>query len=257
MRVVSYNIYEGGVGRADPIAEVLLAQRADVIALVEADDAEVLDRVAWRLGFDYVAAEGKEGRTAALLTRGRIVESVNHVAVPRAGGDADDAPRSFLEAVVEAGGAALPLGVVHLTAKAGEEQEAVREREVGFILDKFAARRDAGERHVLLGDFNATSPAQTLVRDRLPEKVLAQFDGRGDLPRRAVSRLLDRGYADALAAARPEAAKVAASFTTLRPGLRYDYVFAFAADVADAWVEQDRLATYASDHYPVGAELRL
>jgi len=34
MRVVSYNILTGGEGRADPLAEVLLAQRADVIALV-------------------------------------------------------------------------------------------------------------------------------------------------------------------------------------------------------------------------------
>ena len=247
MRIVSYNIYEGGVGRADPIAEVLLAQRPDVVGLVEADDAEVLDRIAWRLGFDCVAAQGKDGRTAALLTRGRIVESVNHVAVS---GDADAAPRSFLEAVVEVDGASLPLGVVHLTARAGEENESAREREIGFALDKFAARRDAGEPHVLMGDFNATSPAQTLVRDRLPGKVLPHFDAHGDLPRRAISKLLAAGYADALAGD-----PSAASFTTRQPGLRYDYVFGFAVRLGTAWVERDRLATYASDHFPVGAEV--
>ena len=254
MRIVSYNIYEGGVGRADPIAEVLLAQRADVIALVEADDAEVLDRIAWRLGFDYVAAEGKAGRTAAVLTRGRIVESVNHVAVPR---DSDDAPRSFLEAVVEVDGVALPVGVVHLTARASEENEATREREIDFILDRFAARRNAGEPHVLLGDFNANSPIQTLVRDRLPDKTRPSFDANGDLPRRAIGKLLAAGYADALAAAHPDAAAVTASFTTRKPGQRPDYVFAFGVAVADAWVEQDRLAVYASDHFPVGAALCL
>ena len=250
MRVVSYNIFEGGVGRADPIAEVLLAQRADVVGLVEADDAEVLDRIAWRLGFDYVAAQGKDGRTAALLTRGRIVESVNHAAVSR---DAADAPRSFLETLVEVDGMALPVGVVHLTARASDENESAREREIGFILDKFAARRTAGGRHVLMGDFNANSPTQTLVRDRLPDKTRPFFDANGDLPRRAISKLLDAGYTDALAAARPDAAAVTASFTTHQPGQRLDYVFAFGVAVADAWVEQDRLAVYASDHFPVGA----
>ena len=248
MRVVSYNIYEGGVGRADPIAEVLLAQRADVVALVEADDAEVLDRIAWRLGFDCVVAEGKDGRTAALLTRGRIVESVNHVAVSR---DAADAPRSFLEAVVTVGGATLAVGVVHLTARAGEANEATREREVGFVLDALAPRRAANDPHALVGDFNAVSPAQTLDRDRLPEKVRDAYDAaNGDLPRRAIAKLLDAGYADALAAGD------AMTFTTLQPGLRYDYVFAFGATVAEAWVEQDRLAVYASDHFPVGADVR-
>ena len=31
MRVVSYNILDGGEGRADPLAEVLIARRPDVV----------------------------------------------------------------------------------------------------------------------------------------------------------------------------------------------------------------------------------
>ena len=34
MRLVSYNILDGGEGRADPLAEVIEAQRPDVIGLV-------------------------------------------------------------------------------------------------------------------------------------------------------------------------------------------------------------------------------
>jgi endonuclease/exonuclease/phosphatase family metal-dependent hydrolase len=33
-----------------------------------------------------------------------------------------------------------------------------------------------------------------------------------------------------------------------------DYIFSFDLLARGAWVEQDRLATYASDHYPIGAE---
>ena len=46
MRLVSYNILDGGEGRADPLAEVLLAQRADVVVLLEADQISVVERIA-------------------------------------------------------------------------------------------------------------------------------------------------------------------------------------------------------------------
>ena len=36
MRICSYNILDGGEGRADPLAEVILAQRPDIVAIVEA-----------------------------------------------------------------------------------------------------------------------------------------------------------------------------------------------------------------------------
>ena len=39
MRIVRYNILDGGEGRADPLAEVIEAQRPDLVALVEATDA--------------------------------------------------------------------------------------------------------------------------------------------------------------------------------------------------------------------------
>ena len=58
MRIVSYNILDGGEGRADPLAEVIEAQRPDVVALVEATDLTVIERIARRLGFDYVHAPG-------------------------------------------------------------------------------------------------------------------------------------------------------------------------------------------------------
>ena len=256
MRVVSYNILKAGIGRADPIAEVLLAQRPDVVGLVEADDPEVLDRIAWRLGFDCIAAEGIDGRTAALLTRGRILDSVNHTL--RLG---EDGPRGFLEGTVELGGLLMPVAVIHTTAKATEKRERRREREISHVLDTLAQQRKLGVPHLLIGDFNANSPIQQIDRERLKPSSRKAFDANGgDLPRRVVQRLLDAGYADTLAVARPDEATTAGTFTTLHPGQRVDYIFAYGlppSQIAEAWIETDRLATYASDHYPVGAELRL
>lgn len=255
MRIVSYNILDGGIGRADPIAEVLLAQRPDVVGLVEADDPDVLDRIAWRLGFDCIAAVGRKGRTAALLTRGRILESINHAARL-----AKTGPRSFLEASVDLDGVQMTFGVIHTTAKASERREKKREREVASVLEVFADRRAAGAPHVLMGDFNATSQIHRIERARLPDTSRKYFDRRGDLPRRAIGALLAARYLDTLAATQPGTAPTAASFTTLQPGQRVDFVFTFGLPqeaMTAAWVETDRLATYASDHYPVGAELRI
>ena len=66
------------------------------------------------------------------------------------------------------------------------------------------------------------------------------------------------GYADAFAALHPDAAATAGTLDTIHAGLRVDYTFVWglpAEKIAAAWIETDRLAKYASDHYPVGIEL--
>jgi endonuclease/exonuclease/phosphatase family metal-dependent hydrolase len=50
------------------------------------------------------------------------------------------------------------------------------------------------------------------------------------------------------------------TFTTQHPGQRVDYIFSIGlplASIRAAWIETDRLAKYASDHFPVGAEIEL
>jgi endonuclease/exonuclease/phosphatase family metal-dependent hydrolase len=255
MRIVSYNILTGGEGRADPLCEVLLAQRADVIGLVEAHDPAVLERVARRLGMDYVVGEGNQGGASALLSRFPIRESVN-VAAAEAG-----ISKSFLRASVGApGGAIWEFGVVHLHARAGDEDESRREGELAIVLRRFAPLRAAGTPHVILGDFNANSPVQEIDLSKCKPKTREQAAGNpgGQIPRRVVAHLTNEGYADSYQLVRPELARRNGTFTTQFPGQRVDYIFIHGFDrsrVRDAWIEYDRLATYASDHYPIGAEI--
>lgn len=256
MRFVSYNILDGGIGRADPIAEVLLAQRPDVVGLVEADDAEVLDRIGWRLGFDCIAAEGREGRTSALLTRGDILQSINRVQTTP---DRAETPKSWLEARVAVDGVELTIIVLHLTAHAGEADERQREGEISTVLAATQPLREDGQPHLVMGDFNANSPHQLLVPERLPEKSRKLWEENGGrIPRRVIERIEASGYIDTLRAVDPAAADVSTTFTTREPGQRLDYIFTHGVDpekIRAAWVEQDRLAIYASDHFPAGAEL--
>jgi len=254
MRICSYNILTGGEGRADPLVEVLLAQRADVIGLVEAEDPAVLERIARRLDMDYVQAIGNKSGASALLSRFPIRDTINHAALE------PGLSRSLLQASVDApGGATWHFGVVHLHARAGDEDERQREAELGIVLNSFAPLRAARTPHVLLGDFNANSPHQEIDLAKCKPKTRQQAAANGGtIPRRVVQHLANEGYADSYYSLKPELAKRNGTFTTQFPGQRVDYIFTHSIDkgrLKDAWIEYDRLATYASDHYPIGVEI--
>jgi len=254
MRFVSYNILDGGTGRADPIAEVIEAQRADVVALVEADDVEVVERIARRLGMDYVRGEGNS-HSVAILSKRTMVESINHAPLERG------ISKCFLEAKIQRDGGELSVCALHLHAHAREADEDAREKEIGLILARLGDYRTRGTAHLLMGDFNANSPMQEIDASKLkPGSAREYAENGGKLPRRVMTTLFDAGYVDCLAAARPEEARTGSTFSTLHPGQRVDYILAYGiepARIKDGWIETDRLARYASDHFPIGAEIEL
>ncbi len=253
MRLLTYNILDGGGGRADAIAGVIASQRPDVVALVEADDAAVVDRFARRLGMDFAHAPGN-AHASALLSRWPIRASVNHAPLRPA------MSKSLLDVIVAApAGGEWAIGVLHLHARAADADEARREAELDVVLDVFAARRAAGRPHLLCGDFNANAPYQRIDPQRCkPSTREAWRANGGGLPRRVVQRLLDAGYRDTLREADPAAAETVGTFSTEFPGQRVDYVFAYGFDssrINAAWVVHDDAARSASDHFPVGLEM--
>src|SRR5438046_3331481 len=136
MRLVSYNILDGGEGRADPLAEVIEAQRRDIVALVEADFMWALERIAARLKMDFIHAPGKKS-SVALLSRWPITASVNHGLLrPKL-------TKAMLEAEVATPDGPRIFGVLHFHAHALESDEKVREGELGEVLDVFARYRKA------------------------------------------------------------------------------------------------------------------
>ncbi len=253
MRIVSYNILNGGEGRADPLAEVIEAQRSDIVALVEADDPAVVDRIARRLGFDAITASGRS-HAVALLSRWPIIETINDALV------VEGIEKCLLRATVgRPGGTIEHFAIVHLHAHAREADERIREAEIAVLLDCLAGWRKAGAAHWVMGDFNANSPIQTLDPERCKASTRREWhENGGQIPRRAIARMLDAGYIDTLAAVAGESAGTMGTFSTRQPGQRVDHIFCHgveAAKLRGAWIERDRLATYASDHYPVGVEV--
>jgi endonuclease/exonuclease/phosphatase family metal-dependent hydrolase len=253
MRIVSYNILDGGEGRADPLAEVIEAQRPDVVALVEAEDLAVVERIAKRFKMDFVHAPGNS-HASVLMTRWTIPESINHAPLH------PELEKSFMTAsVVTPEFGPMQFGVVHLHAHGRKEDEAIRERELKVVLDVFRDERDAKRPHIVCGDFNANAPHQRIDPAKCKERTRKDWEANGgSLPRRVVQRMLDAGYIDSLHAVDPVRGETMGTFTTQHPGQRVDYIFTHGIDrsrLRKAWIEQDRLATYASDHYPVGLKI--
>ena len=248
MRVLSYNILDGGEGRADPLAEVIEANRPDVVALVEATNLQVIERIANRLKMDYVHAPGRESQASALLTRWTIRDSINH-GLLRPG-----LSKSLLEAtVIDPNGQQWVFGVVHLHHHAREADEQQREREMEIVLDVFRRHREAKTPHILLGDFNSNSPRDQIDIETVKPRTRSEWEANGrQIPRRVVQKLLDTGYVDTFRNG------TSGTFTTQFPGQRVDYIFVYGVEparVTNGWIEHDRLARYASDHFPVGAAI--
>ena len=253
MRLVSYNILDGGVGRADALADVIATQRPDLVALVEAEDEAVVDHISRRLGMDFLLAAG-HSHASALLTRWPVRESINHAPLHRV------FEKSFLEAtVVEPSGREWLLGALHLHAHGLEADEDRRMRELDVVLNAFEPHRRAGRPHLLCGDFNANAPYQRIDPARCKPRTRKEWDQNGGgLPRRAVQKVLDAGYRDTLREVDPRAAETVGSFKTEFPGQRVDFVFSYgfeARQLRQAWVEQSDAARQASDHFPVGVQV--
>jgi len=254
MRLASYNILDGGEGRADPLTEVLIAQRADIIVLVEADDAAVLERIAGRMEMDFVHGQGQKS-SDAILSRWPIRDSINHAPLRK------NISKSLLEATIaQPSGPQWIVGAVHLHARATAEDEDTRLTELADVMDVFASRRRDSLPHLLAGDFNANAPIQRIDPARCKEATRRAWEANvGKIPRRVVQKLLDAGYLDSLQVSRGEAAGDLGTFSTQCPGQRVDYIFTYGvapARITAAWVERDRLAQFASDHYPVGVEIQ-
>lgn len=253
MRILSYNILDGGAGREQLLAAVIESQRPDVVALVEADEPAVVEWLANRLKMDFIHGPGNT-KASALLSRLPIRHTINHAPLH------PEISKSFLEtAVIAPDGSELTFGVVHLHARATEADERLREKEIAQILRIFGPHRSAGRPHLLCGDFNANAPYQRIDPALCKPRTREDWKKNGGhIPRRVVQQVLDAGYIDSLRLVHVEQAETAGTFSTEFPGQRVDFLFTFRIhprQLREAWVVYDPPAKDASDHFPVGLEM--
>lgn len=244
LRLLSYNIRYGGIGKETELAAVIRAVQPDLVMLQEATAPAVVARVAELTEMPHWGA--REGHSTGFLSR----EPVRHHAWhhPRA------ARHAFLE-VVPTRWDARVFGL-HLSAWFSRWSEQRRAREIRALLH--GIREHQHGPHLICGDFNALAPGERLEAWRMPRWIQAMIwiSGR-DIARDTIQTMLDARYVDAWRVL--HGANPGPTFPTWDPHVRLDYVFTPDRDAARLQrceiVHGPDVVRTASDHFPLLVEL--
>lgn len=247
LRLLSYNIRFGGLGREQALAETIIAAAPDLVVFQEATRPEVIERIAEATEFPYWAA--RRNHSIGFLSRHQVEYHEWHYPA--------GARHSFLE-IIPAGSETRVFGL-HLSARFSKWDERRRTREIRSLLDGIKRHQDGF--HVLVGDFNTLAPGEALNIDRMPAwiRALVWISGR-KLQRETIQMMLDAGYNDGYRMLHPDVKGY--TFPTWDPHVRLDYVFvpkAFAKRLVtcDVICEPKERVQAASDHCPLIAELAM
>jgi exodeoxyribonuclease-3 len=222
LRLVTWNIWNGGEGRIEAIERVLREQDADVVALQEANDRAGVERLASSLEMELVYGEGNSEYAVAWLSRLPVVRSRNH-RLPVL-------EKTLLEVEV----AGRPLWATHLSAGRTLAHEPRRIAEAEAIVAQLVADGD-----VLVGDFNAIHPR---------DEVGAPVEELEHVSRRPVELLLEAGLLDSFRELHPD--DPGWTYVAWQPWARLDYVLSRELPRSCEVVESD-----ASDHFALVADL--
>jgi endonuclease/exonuclease/phosphatase family metal-dependent hydrolase len=244
LRLLTYNIRYGGVGRVGPLASVINACSPDLVVLQEATQPEVVKQLAAQTGMTAWASTA--GHSVGFMSRVEIAHHQWHR--PTA------SRRAFLE-IVPARGALRVFGV-HLSAVHSNWTERRRARELRAVLA--GIKRHQHGLHVVAGDFNTLAPGETLDIRKLPARLRAVVWVTGRHIRwETIKILLDKGYLDAYRSLHP--LEPGFTFPVWDPHVRLDYAFvpaAWSPRLQTCQVVHDHAAlAEASDHLPLLAEL--
>lgn len=252
MRILTYNIQDGGEDYLEEICTVVEQARPDIVALQEANDEYVFESLADRLGFRGILGEGNHGFHVGLLTHYPIMEWQNH-------GGRGEFFHTLLEALVSTPSGDLAIFATHLDPGYQPYNERHRVEEVEAILRYMELQKETSS--ILVGDFNGLSPQDYLNLADWPLNWRIQILARGgEISREAVQAVLDAGLIDCYRKQFPD--KIAYPGYTLpasRPNVHLDYIFAnplLIDRLQSCRVWQDDPAPRASDHLPVLAEFK-
>ena len=239
LRLLTYNIWRGGVGRVDQLSRVINACSPAVALLQEASRPDIVEEIARRT--DMAEWRAFRGQSLGFLSREKVVHAAWHR--PRV------SRHAFIE-VVPAGHQVRLFGV-HLSAVHAAWTEWRRVYELRALLRNVAGH-DSGFL-VLAGDFNTLAPGATLAVNRLPFRLRPfMWISGGRIKWRTVQTVLDAGYVDAYRLKHPE--DPGCTMPAWDPQVRLDYAFVpqeCVERVTACDVVRHPDVTAASDHLPV------
>jgi endonuclease/exonuclease/phosphatase family metal-dependent hydrolase len=242
LRVLSYNIQDGGRLRLPLIANVIRRQQPDVVALLEATNRWAVAGLARGLGMRLIFGPANNPFHVAWLSKLPVERSANH----RLPGLA----KTLLEIEVGWNGQRLQLFATHLAAGSDRIHPA---EEAPQIVERI--RSVATGPHLLVGDFNALHPDDQVGTP--PPSFTGMHDAIDNDPRQAIRELLAAGYLDCFRTAHADLPGY--TYPAATAWLRLDYIFAtseMATSLSTCDVIDGALVRRASDHLPLLATFR-
>lgn len=250
LRVMTYNILDGGENRESLICEVIKEGDPDVVILQEVFTEAFLKFLSRSLGMSYFIGSGNKRRKVALLSKLPVLSFQSyHPIFP--------IWRNFIDAEIEyqPSRTARFIGV-HPMANLGIVFEICRFWEIRHVARYL--RRYKNMPCLIAGDFNAIAPGESVKLETMPNWLKSIIFLQGNrVYHFSITKLLSAGFVDCFRSLNSEQ-----GFTLPppNPNSRLDYVFVNATMrpyLRKCWVVREpSRVDHASDHYPVMAEFR-
>jgi endonuclease/exonuclease/phosphatase family metal-dependent hydrolase len=244
IKLLSYNIRFGGVGREEKLAQVIRTIAPDIVVFQEATHTRVIEQLAVATDMPFHAA--KKQHSIAYISRLQIAYHEWHYTIGN--------KHPYMEIVPQ--DSKTRIFGLHLRARLSKWDERRRAAEIRALLKNIERHKEGF--HVLVGDFNTLAPGELLNTQKMPQwlRALVWISGR-DIQRETVKIMLDGGYADSYRSLHPEVKGY--TFPTWDPHIRFDYVFTpanFMERIKSCQVIDNKaLASAASDHFPLLVQL--
>jgi exodeoxyribonuclease-3 len=243
LKLLTYNIRFGGIGRESLIAEIICAANPDIVIFQEATVPDVVTRIAQQASMRFHVS--RRNLSVACCSRVEIQHHEWHY------------PRRSRHPYLEI----WPTGIegrvfgIHLRAMFSNWGERRRKQEIQSLLNSIKEHQHGF--HAVIGDFNTLAPNELLDLKKMPRwiRTMIWLTGR-DLQRETIQLMLDRGYADGFRTLNRE--EKGYTLPTYDPQLRLDYVFVPAKELprlVKCEVITRAPAEKASDHFPLLCEI--
>jgi exonuclease III len=251
LRIVTYNILDGGLHRERAITSVPSACAPDIVILQEVMRPEFVVELVDFFGMESFVAIGNSQRHLGLLSRFPILSKQSHHSFP-------PIYNTILAASVSyETDKRLYLYGIHLYPHPLIFYELRRRWEVSVAL-RYAWQHQTVP-CLMAGDFNAIAPGDKIAQELLPRRLRRMIALQGGrIFHFAIEKVLSAGFVDCFRHLHKEN-----GFTlpTTQPDARLDYIFAnpmMSQSLRNCYVATDiPEPKEASDHYPVVAEFEI
>jgi exodeoxyribonuclease III len=212
LRVLSYNILNGGRERLPHIANVIRGSQPDAVALLEANSRPNAQWLARELDMHLTFGKANSEFHIAWLSCVAPRQAKNWCLPVLA--------KTLLEIELTWEQVPLRLFATHLRAGREREHDLYRAEEMRAILDVLRASSETP--HLLVGDLNTISPADPTGTPPAAAEVEDRRPGTSLLMRAVIPLLLEAGYVDCYRMQHP--VEPGYTYQPPEPWLRLDYI---------------------------------